>query len=385
MFNASRLGYSRAMPFQREFELLCLCCRWPRTPALEAEVSMAAGGGEPLDWELFLAMAARHRVEPLVHDALRRAGVAPPAPVAERLATAAAGVARRNLAQAAEALRLSERLQRAGLAHLFVKGVTLNLLAYGTLALKHSSDIDLLVEPEGYAETCGILIGDGYRCTHPGVQDVATILAYAAAEKDSVWRSDPRGITLEVHQRLTANPMLAPALGARSPSQEVTIAPGVTLRTLATDELFAYLCVHGALTAWSRLKWLADLAAFVSGEDEAGIERLYRRAAALAPRRAVAQALLLAHRLLALPLSPALETELRSDRVNRYLERAALATMTGGGAVRELSDQPFGPARLNLSVMMLQPGWRYKAVELGRKLPHVPRALRGALSAARAS
>ncbi|HEX9932669.1 MAG TPA: nucleotidyltransferase family protein [Allosphingosinicella sp.] len=385
MFNAKRLRYSPLMHLQRAFQLLCLCCRWPRTPALEAEIGSAVAAGEPTDWDLLVAMAARHRVEPLVHDALRRAGVAVPAAAAERLAAAATGVARRNLSQAAEALRLSERLQRAGLAHLFVKGVTLNLLAYGTLALKHSSDIDLLVEPEGYAEICRILIEDGYRCTHPGVHDVPAIVAYAAAEKDSVWRSDARSVTLEVHQRLTANPMLLPALGARSPAQGVTIAPGVALRTLARDELFAYLCVHGALTAWSRLKWLADLAAFISSEDERGIERLYRRAAALAPRRAAAQALLLAHRLLALPLSGALEAELRADRVTRYLERAALATMTGGGAVREVSDQPFGPARLNLSVMMLQPGWRYKAAELGRKLPHVPRALRGAFSAARAS
>jgi hypothetical protein len=382
MFKTGGVGYSRDVQYPMEFELVLLSCRWPRPPGFDAAVTAAACS---VDWMLVQRIAARHRVEALVHDALRRAGVVPPEAVASRLAEAATGVARSNLLQAAEALRLSERLRRVGAAHVFVKGVTLNLLAYGTLGLKHSLDIDLLVEPELYAEICTMLIEDGYRCTHPGVQDLPAILAYAAREKDSVWRCDARSVRLELHQRLTANPMLLPAIAATSPSQLVPVAPGVSLPTLARDELFAYLCVHGAVTAWSRLKWLADLAAFVSAEDEAGIERLYRSGVELAPRRAVAQALLLANRLFEAPLSHKLEAELRGDRVTRYLERSAIATMTGGGAVKEIGEQPFGPARLGVSVMMLQPGWSYKARELGRKLPHVPRALRGALNAIRAS
>ena len=370
------------MALPAEFELLLACCRWPPRPARDEAVRAAA---ERVDWERLARMAARHRVEALVHDGLRRAGVEPPAATAERLSFEATAVARRNLIEAAEALRLSGRLERAGLPHLFVKGVTLNLLAYGTLALKHSRDIDLLVEPERYANACAILQQDGYRCTYPGVEDLSAILRYAATTKDSVWRSRDGVSTVELHQRLTANPMLLGSIGARSPSQQVTIAPGISLPTLARDELFAYLCVHGAVTAWSRLKWLADLAAFVSDEDEAGIERLYRRAVALAPGRSHAQALLLAKRLLGVPLGDELAKELRSDRVNRFLAGSALATMTQGGGVKELDEQAFGTARLNLSLLMLRQGWRYKAAEVGRKLPYVPRALRAAINAVRAS
>jgi hypothetical protein len=370
------------MALPAEFELLLACCRWPRSPAVEEAVRAAAQG---IDWERLARMAARHRVEALVHDALRRAGVAPPAAIAERLSFEATAVARSNLIEAAEALRLSARLEQAGLAHLFVKGVTLNLLAYGTLALKHSRDIDLLVEPGAYAQACAILRQDGYRCTYPGVEDMPAILRYAAATKDSVWRSSDGVSTVELHQRLTANPMLLSAIGARSPAQRVAIAPGISLPTLAREHLFAYLCVHGAVTAWSRLKWLADLAAFVSAEDSAGIERLYRRAVELAPGRSHAQALLLANRLLGVPLGDRLAAELGSDRVNRFLAGAALATMTQGGAIKELDEQAFGTARLNLSLLMLRQGWRYKAAEVGRKLPYVPRALRAAINAVRAS
>jgi len=368
------------MKLPAEFALLVACCR--RLPSEESDEAVREASHR-VDWPLLLATAARHRVEGLVHDGLRRAGAAVPSEAAASLAAEASGIARENLLYAAESLRLSERFERAGIVHLFVKGVTLNILAYGTLALKRARDIDLLVAPEDYAAACRLLGEAGYRCFHPAGADLESIVRYAAAAKDSAWISDD-GTKVELHQRLTENPMLLPGVGAGSPAQRVEIAPGVGLPTLAREELFAYLCVHGAFTAWSRLKWLADLAALVAGEDEAGLERLYRRAATLAPGRAAAQALLLAQRLFGTPIGSALEAELRADRVTLYLERAALTTMAGGGA-REVKERPFGAARLNLSVLMLQQGWRYKAAEIGRKLPNVPRALRAAIGARRAS
>ncbi|HEX8655151.1 MAG TPA: nucleotidyltransferase family protein [Allosphingosinicella sp.] len=368
------------MELPAEFALLVACCRRPPSAEGDEAVRRAAAA---VDWPLLLATAARHRVEGLVHDGLRRAGAAVPAEAAGRLAAEASAIARENLLYAAEALRLSERLERAGVAHLFVKGVTLAILAYARLGLKRSSDIDLLVAPEDYAAACAALDAAGYHCFHPAGAALDGILRYAAAAKDSAWRSGA-GIKVELHQRLTENPMLLPAVGARSPAQRVEIAPGVSLPTLAREQLFAYLCCHGAFTAWSRLKWLADLAALVAGEEEAGIERLYRSAIILSPGRAAGQALLLAHRLFGTRVGPALEAELRADRVTLYLERTALGTMAGGGP-RELNQRRFGAARLNLSVLMLQPGWRYKAAEIGRKLPSVPRALRAAVGGRRAS
>jgi len=368
------------MKLSPEFALLVACCRRPPSQESDEAVRRAA---HSVDWPLLLATAARHRVEGLVHDALRRAGAPVPAEAAAQLAAEASGIARENLLYAAESLRLTERFERGGIAHLFVKGVTLNILAYGTLALKRARDIDLLVAPEDYADACRLLGEAGYRCFHPAGADLDGIARYAAAAKDSAWISDG-GVKVELHQRLTENPMLLPGVGAGSPAQCVEIAPGVSLPTLGHDALFAYLCVHGAFTAWSRLKWLADLAALVAGEDEAGIDRLYRRAAELSPGRAPAQALLLAHRLFATRLGAELGGELRADRVTLYLERAALITMAGGGP-REVKQRPFGAARLNLAVLMLQPGWRYKAAEIGRKLPNVPRALRAAIGARRAS
>ncbi|MDP8995373.1 MAG: nucleotidyltransferase family protein, partial [Pseudomonadota bacterium] len=275
--------------------------------------------------------------------------------------------ARQNLFYAAEAKRLDRRLDAAGVPHLFVKGVTLNMLAYGTLGLKRSCDIDLLVDPEDYGEALPVLEDAGYVSTHPPAgASHADMLRYAADTKDTVWHNAAKRVTVELHQRLTPNRALMPAVGARSPRQEVEIAPGLTLATLAREELVAYLFAHGALTAWSRLKWVADLAALLAGEDEAGLERLYRRALVLAPGRSAAQALLLVDRLFGLPLGPRLRKDLGRDPVSRWLAGTALRTMLQGGP-RELDEHPLGTARIHLSSLVLQRGWRYTAAEIARK------------------
>lgn len=360
------------MGFPPEFHLLVECCARPVTAERDAGLRARAEG---IDWDRFLRIAERQRVDGIAYDSLRRAAVPLPPQAAEALAAAAGRIARANLFQAAEALRLHQRLTAAGVDHLFVKGLTLNALAWGSLALKRAVDIDILVDPEAYEAAVGVMAEAGYRCVYPLSDDRAEILRYADAIKDSGWRG-PGGIAVELHRRLTSNPVLLPTLSVKSPRRDVRIAPGITLPTFAHDELVAYLMVHGGLTAWSRLKWTADLAALLAGADAAEIDRLYARALQLAPGRSADQALLLCNRLFGTPLSPALAPRLRGDRVARYLEKAALKTMGQGGAATELKAQRLGTARLNLSILFLHRGWRYKAAELRRKLRRQPASWR---------
>jgi hypothetical protein len=346
-----------------EFSLAAACCRWPPSPSREAAIRAAASG---IDWPRFAAVVARHRVEGLVHDGLRRAGIAPPPEIAARLAAAGTGIARENLLFAAEAHRLNGLLEAAGARFLFLKGVTLNMLAYGTLALKKAADIDVAVAPEDYPPAIGAVAAAGYRCVAPGPEpSLEEILAWSARTKHSIWTRG--GICLELHTSLVDSGAMLGGVTVASPRQQVPIGPGIALPTLATAELFAYLAVHGATHAWSRLKWLADVAALLSqlGQDE--IAPLYRRSLALGAGRSGAQALLLAEQLLGLRLPPALSEELRGDRGVRYLARAARAAMLRGGP-KELDEMLLGTAAIHLSHLRLKKGLAFKLHELKRKL-----------------
>ena len=333
----------------------------------------ASQGGKGIEWDLFARVVARHRVEGLVHDGLRRAGVAPPPAVADRLAAAAGAIVRENLRFAAASARLTRALTQAGVPHLFVKGVTLNMLAYGTLGLKRAWDIDLAVDPAAYDAAWIAMEAAGFRPVSPaGATTAEQRHAALARNKHSEWTDaapdGPRGIAVELHGSLTDNPLMLPDLRIGAATQAVAVAPGLALPTLPPDALFAYLCVHGATHAWSRLKWIADVAALLGPAAPAEVERLHRAAAAQGAGRSSGQALLLIERLFGRELPLALARELRRDPVVRALVRTALGSMTRGGPATELDALVLGTVPIHLSHFFLGAGWRYKWSEAARKL-----------------
>jgi hypothetical protein len=361
------------------FRLAAACCRWPPSPAREFEVCSKAAG---VSWVHFLGVIDRQRVDGLAADGLRRAAVPMPEAISAELDRTAQAIARVNLAFAAESRRLQRMLSEAAIPHLFVKGASLDMLAYGTLALKRARDIDLLVAPEAARQACALMRDAGYLRIAPGPEIGDDRLgAWLNHCKETNWRHERTGLFVEIHTQLVDNPALLPGIDAYAPSQLVEIAPGIQLPTLRTDELFAYLCVHGATHAWSRLKWIADLGAFLSHFDPAEIERLYRTSLRLGVGRCSAQALLLCADLFDTPVPGSLLIELRSDRTARKLARTALSVMSGE---TELDKTVLGTLPIHLSHFALAPGWRYKVAEARRKLasPHdrasidLPRPLR---------
>lgn len=348
-----------------ELRLMAACCRWP--PSAARGEAIRAAAAEAIDWDGFGRLVARHRVEGLVHDGLKRAGVVPPPALAAGLAADASDIARRNLGFAAECKALHALLDKSAVDHLFIKGATLNILAYATLALKKACDIDLLIDPDSYGRAVEQVEARGYRCIVPGPDPTrADIIDWARRHKHTIWSR--AGIILELHSSLVDNPPLLPGLSVRSPRQSVEIAPGITLPTLAAEELFAYLCAHGATHGWSRLKWLADVAALIRDMDDAGIARLHARSVELGGGRSAGQALLLCATLFGTRLPASLERELRGDLACRLLVRVALRTATLGGLGRELDDMVLGTARIHLSYLLLDRGAAYKMRQIGRSL-----------------
>jgi hypothetical protein len=350
----------------REFELVAACCRWPPSPARDEAVLAAAAEA---NWTLVARIAGRHRVEGLVWNALRHSNASVPAEVGERLRAAAARIARQNLVLTGESLRLSALLDRAQVRHLFVKGITLGMLAYGSIGPKMGWDIDLLVPEDSIEPAAAALEAAGYRLTLPrGPEGRARLGLWHRHWKESVWTSPRTGLTVELHSRLNDNRLLLPDVGPDSPLRQVEVAKGRFLATLGHDELFAYLCTHGASSAWFRLKWIADVGALLGGCPPEEVERLYRRSQDMGAGRAAAQALLLCERLFATAVSPTLAAELRSDRINRWLLAIAVRKLAGRTLTAELDERLLGTGTLHLMQFALRPGLGFKYAELRRRL-----------------
>lgn len=340
-----------------EFGLLTRLCRWNFAANRDERPKPLAN----IDWPLLVKLAKYHRVQGLAWNALAPNSDLVPKGSRETLSSDARAIAAVNLAIAVECERLRRAFERSAIPLLFLKGATLGALAYANPALKSAIDIDLLIGPADLQTAAELLRNAGYRLIAPRRHDLST---WHRAWKESVWARDDHQVDL--HTRTSDNPRLIRDIGVHSPRQLVRVAEGIELPTLADEELFAYLAVHGASSAWFRLKWISDFAGFLHGRSSEELLYLYRRSQELGSGRSAGQALLLAHELFgALEGSPSLAAQLRRDATIASLFRTALGLLTG--APIEPTERQFGTFPIHRSQFQLLSGIGYKLSELSRQ------------------
>jgi Uncharacterised nucleotidyltransferase len=350
-----------------EFQLVAACAMWP--PSDRRTEAIRAAAAAPLDWPRFVRVAKRHQVIGLVHEGLTRVRPDVPSELAGDVGAQAATLVRENLAIARESLRLQRLFDDANLQVLFVKGAALAMLAFGNLGLRSGQDIDLLVNDETLPAATALILRAGYSRFDPSPDISDTQLRLLTPlRKDLGFVHQATGLRIELHWRLFLNPHAMDATSITASSRLVPLAGAAGLRTLGEEDLFAYLCMHGALHWWNRLKWLADINALLASVPEASVERLFRAAESRGAGRAAAQALLLCRRLLGTALPAPLLAAIGKSLTVRWLEATAVNAMTAGQSEREPHEVRFGTTRGSLSTFLLSRGWRYRLAELNNHL-----------------
>jgi hypothetical protein len=243
------------------------------------------------------------------------------------------------------------------------------MLAFGNLGLSGGQDIDLLVPWEMLPAAAALVTQAGYRRFDPppNISD-AQMRLVMPLRRDLGFVHEATGMQIELHWRLFLNPHAMTEATFMTVSRVVPLGGATGLRTLGEEDLFAYLCMHGALHWWNRLKWLADINALLAAVPDGDVEHLVRGAEARGAGRAAAQALLLCRRLLATPLPDRLMATLTKSATVRWLEATALNAITTGQGERERREKRFGTTRGSLSTVLLSRSWRYQLAELAIQL-----------------
>lgn len=324
-----------------------------RTPEISQQIVARSAR---LDWARFHTIISRHRVAGLVHEALAQCGAEGPAEHLSALAQDARRIALQGVKFAAETRRLCALADGAGIEVVILKGSPLAQIAYGTVATKHAKDIDLAVVPGDLRAMRELLLRAGYHAAGP------------AASKDEPWYHPQRKTQVELHTALVDHPSWLRGLTIRSALDRRQGNSGGGIPTLAPDDLFAYLCVHGVSHGWSRFKWLADLAALVAWHSPSEIIALHAHAAALGAGRQAASSLLLCADLLGTPLSAEHEAGLRRQRVVRWLVGSAMRSFTGSSETVELDTMPLSTLRVHLGQFVATVGWNDRSQLLAAKL-----------------
>ena len=281
----------------REAELLICCATSVATPERTALLRAIVDAG--VDWRLAVHMASVQAVMPLVHRYLTsELADALPADAAGDLRRAYYGNSVRNLHLARELGRLTALLARGGVEALALKGPALAVTAYGALALRQFTDLDLLVRKGDVGRAAAILLDEGYApragygladLDRPGAYEIAMARASALTEVDLHWRLVPPYFPLALDGE---------ELWRRAMQIEIE---GAAVRTLAPGDHLLYLCAHGAKHGWQALGGICDLAELIRASARTSSidwDDLGARAARAGAGRALGLGVLLAHELL---------------------------------------------------------------------------------------
>lgn len=347
-----------------EFALVVASCR--RCFIAEAPAPLPPLTNSSIDWSLFLHLVRRHRVPGLTWQGLSELETIVPQRVMDELEAGAAGVAEQNLRLAVESAALLSEFRQLGLPLIILKGLPLGALVYRQPLLKMGLDIDLLIAPEDLFAVAGLLSRRGYAPLIPQrAADPSELLRWHQQHKESVWRRADGGFQLDLHTRTADNEDLIPQITVHSPAQEVSVVGSIELRTFALEQQFAYLAVHGASSAWFRLKWLADFSALLAQSDPGTLDKLYAKSQELQAGRAAAWGLLLADKVFGVPISDLLRRKLRQDRTNLLLLNVGYRQLL---ADREPTERRFGTVPIHLSQLALLSGAGRKTRELKRQV-----------------
>jgi len=344
---ASRQPRSR---LPSEAILLLACLQWPLSDT-SAIRSICA---DRVEWTLFLKLVKRHRVFALAERALRDAGPDVDEAALEYLQGQANLSSWRELALLEELRAVQLGLVQAGLRPMLLKGLAFSIKAFGQLGVRYHHDIDWLICPGALDQAGAVMLARGYQRIAPRTG--------SGLEKSVVFQHPAQGHLVEMHTRLFDNLNLMP-LRAGMPHATIRISGDVSVETLEPEFDLIFACVHGAQHAWSRLKWLADVAAMFRPMDEAQVIALYEYARRMRVQRAVAQALLLCGKYLHLPVPAAIVAEARRSWRTRLLVRMAEQAMFGSGS-EEIADRRFGSTLANLSHYLISDGLDYWADEM---------------------
>jgi hypothetical protein len=281
-----------------------------------------------VEWEAVLRLAEEHGTSSLLYQNLSRVGDLVPAAVQASLGRRHERNVHKSLFLARELIRILDCLDGLGVEVIPYKGLVLSETCYGDLALRQAGDMDLFVRGQEVVRIKNALRDLGYT-TRLAVPEEA-LEDYL--ESGYEWTFDgPAGPNLlelqwALEPRFYAVDFDMDGLFTRAVN--VTVA-GRRVKVPSPEDLLLVLSVHAAKHVWGRLIWLCDIAQLLKLEN-LNWDWAQSRARELGTERILRITLLLANRLLEMPIPRAVETVVAEDSAARAIADEIAAMLTAG-------------------------------------------------------
>lgn len=156
-------------------------------------------------------------------------------------------------------LQIATAFVKHQITFVVLKGQPLNQLLYENRCMRHSGDIDLLVDPDHVIRAHRCLISEEFLLL-PG-HDPEENYSNPSFLSHYLYRDNKYQIRLELHRQITEVSTMSLYPDPTRNIQSVFIS-GVLLPIFDHETNFVYLCLHAAKHNWNRLQWLLDLAVY---------------------------------------------------------------------------------------------------------------------------
>jgi Uncharacterised nucleotidyltransferase/Transglutaminase-like superfamily len=349
-----------------EFDLVLACLRWPQaTVDGERILSLAQ---QPIHWPFLLEIVHHQKIAPLFFRNLETfAGEHLPQEAAAAM-RASTEANTRSCLQRSSHLQLLNRLFREQAIDVRIfKGIPLSMIAFQDPTLRDLGDIDLLVAEKDIFRAGDILRAHDYRRFEPrGRLTPRRLRSYIAHQKDFSYEHPAAGVVIDLHWRLFRNQFLPANAGLAEVGVDWLLLGSERVPTLPVSRLLLYLCVHGALDGWLRLKWLADIGALLRTMTTEQLEATAEMAAQQQALPALSAAVYLCQDMLGGSFSMPAGCLARSDRRVVRIVDFGKRLMTSN-QYRPVREQ-ISSARWFLNEFRLHASWNYRVDLVQRSL-----------------
>ncbi len=248
---------------------------------------------QAIDWDLFLKLVIRHRVWHQILAAVTRIQLNGPIPIHNKLTAICYKDTWCLFRMVAAIGSIASLFAKHHIQYCFLKGVTLSVQLYEAINQRPCKDIDIWVDKKNYQEAMLLLESLGYQKVHPTYPLEGFFEKYHLAHKrDIKFYHQQQKIQVELHVRLSYFGVdffpLSPEL-----SKSIRLFDKEIL-TLKDDYHLLYLMIHGAAHAWSRLRWLYDIALYINAK-KCNLNTVFNLATRLRCEYIVEQALIMVH------------------------------------------------------------------------------------------
>lgn len=288
------------------------------------------GYEDGIDWTGVARRAIEQGVAALFYRSLSRTLPGAPDEVLDAAHRHLERAQARGAALVAQTLDVVHVLHRAGISAIPFKGVVLGLTAHASAAMRESRDIDVLVPAEAMAGAVRALAQLGYAPTEvfpPRIMQAC----YRSYGQDILFANGR--VPVEPHGAFGPHALAADidVEGMRRRAIAFELG-GERATVLSAEDMLLVACFHGSKEKWSRLLWVADIAAFVHRHPHLDWQALLDRASAYGTRRMVVLGLALAREVFVTPLPAMIVAAIDGDDAIRRLVDASSAHLFAGNA-----------------------------------------------------